>query len=392
MLTRGDGALQAVRRRHELRVLESLVTNGSRTRRELEADTKLSRTTLSVIVGHLRQGGILIESDQASYGPGRNGRPVKVLRLNPGAGVAVGIELARTRISVSVVGLDGSSVAREHRELSAPMELATKVDQAAGLLHTLVGTGDVRPESIVGMGVGIASRHADPRSLADAAGDLQDDPWGASLAPLRNVVPSPLLWDNNIRLTAMAAATENGNPNGDLLYVVLSAGISSAVVVDGALLRGGNGIAGELGHISVDFSGPKCWCGRRGCLELFLNVANVLAEAERRGQAFESVEAMAAAAEAGNRTARAVVDWAAKLLGRALTSACVLVDPNRVVVAGELAQFGERLLRPVRESLAEQHLEVGPRATTITQDAFSPTSGSHGAAIMALRHWAFASG
>ncbi|MDQ6739649.1 MAG: ROK family protein [Actinomycetota bacterium] len=364
--------------------------NGSRTRRELEADTKLSRTTLSVIVGNLRQYGILTEADQSSYGPGRNGRPVKVLRLNPVAGVAVGVELARSRISVSVVGFDGSPVTREHIELSAPMDLADKVEHAAGMLHTVVGTGKVRPESLVGMGVGIASRHADPRSLADAGGDLQHDPQGVSLAPLRDAVATPLLWDNNIRLAAMAAATENGNPNGDLLYVVLSAGISCAVVVDGALLRGGNGIAGELGHISVDFSGPRCWCGRRGCLERFLNVANVLAEAEKRGQAFESIESMAAAAEAGNRTARAVVDWAAELLGRALTSACVLVDPNRVVVAGELAQFGEPLLEPVRKSLAEQQLEIGPRATIITRAPFSPTSGSDGAAIMALRHWAFA--
>ncbi|MDJ0358198.1 ROK family protein [Paenarthrobacter sp. PH39-S1] len=364
--------------------------NGSRTRRELEADTKLSRTTLSVIVGNLRQYGILTEADQSSYGPGRNGRPVKVLRLNPVAGVAVGVELARSRISVSVVGFDGSPVAREHIELSAPMDLAAKVEHAAGMLRTLVGAGEVRPESLVGMGVGIASRHADPRSLADAGGDLQHDPQGVSLAPLRDAVATPLLWDNNIRLAAMAAATENGNPNGDLLYVVLSAGISCAVVVDGALLRGGNGIAGELGHISVDFSGPRCWCGHRGCLERFLNVANVLAEAEKRGQAFESIESMAAAAEAGNRTARAVVDWAAELLSRALTSACVLVDPNRVVVAGELAQFGEPLLEPVRKSLAEQQLEIGPRATIITRAPFSPTSGSDGAAIMALRHWAFA--
>ncbi|MGA7204904.1 MAG: ROK family protein [Specibacter sp.] len=390
MLTQGDGALQAVRRGHELRVLESLVKNGSRTRRELEADTRLSRTTLSVIVGNLRQYGILTEADQSSYGPGRNGRPVKVLRLNPDVGVAVGVELARSRISVSVVGFDGSPVVREHIELSAPMELAGKVEGAAGMLRTLVGAGDIQPESIVGMGVGIASRHADPRSLADVAGDMQHDPQGVSLAPLRDAVAAPLLWDNNIRLAAMAAATENGKPQGDLLYVVLSAGISCAAVVDGALLRGGNGIAGELGHISVDFSGPRCWCGRRGCLERFLNVANVLAEAQKRGQAFESIESMAAAAEAGNETARAVVDWAAELLSRALTNACVLVDPNRVVIAGELAQFGEPLLMPVRDALAGQQLEIGPRTTTITRAPFSPTSGSDGAAIVALRHWAFA--
>lgn len=389
MQTRDDSALQAVRRRHELRVLESLVTHGSRTRRDLEADTKLSRTTLSAIVGELRLRGVLTENDQANYGTGRNGRPTKVLALNPGAGAAVGIELGRRRISISVMGFDGSAVAAEHQELHDSPDLTVKVEQAAQMLGGMVRDGAIRPDTVVGMGVGIASRHADPRSLADADSH-QGDPQGATLAPLRNVLDVPLLWDNNIRLAAMAEATEYGKPSEDLLYVVLSAGISSAVVVNGALLRGGNGIAGELGHISVDFAGPRCWCGRRGCLERFLNEANVLIEAAQRGEAFESIRAIAVAADDGNTVALDVVAWAAELLGRAVVSACVLLDPNRVVIAGELAQFGERLLGPVRAALAEQHLDIGPRTTTIRTATFVPTAGSGGAALMALRHWALA--
>ncbi len=305
MLTPDDSALQAVRRRHELRVLDSLVTHGHRTRRDLETDTKLSRTTLSAIVGDLRHRGVLTELDQERVGSTRNGRPTKVLQLNPDAGAAVGIELGRRRLSISVAGFDGSTVTHEHWELTESIGLQGKVQLAADILRDMIRANKISPETVIGMGVGIASRHANPGSLSDG-GQPQLDPQGATLAPLRAALSTPLLWDNNIRLAAMAAATENGNPKGDLLYVVLSAGISSAVVVDGTLLRGGNGIAGELGHISVDFSGPRCWCGRRGCLEQFLNVANVLAEAEKRGQVFDSVGSMASAAEAGNRTARAV--------------------------------------------------------------------------------------
>ena len=148
-------------------------------------------------------------------------------------------------------------------------------------------------------------------------------------------------------------------------------------------------MAGELGHISVDFSGPKCWCGRRGCLERFLNVDNVLAQAKARGQAYGSIAEMAAAAESGNAAASAVVAWAAELLARAVASACVLMDPNQVVIAGELAQFGEALLEPIREALAEQQLGIGPHATSIATAEFAPTSGSDGAALVALKHWAF---
>ena len=382
MPTTDDSALQAVRRRHELRVLESVVTHGSRTRRDLESDTKLSRTTLSAIVGDLRQRGVLAEKDQLLHAAGRTGRPTKVLSLNPDACAAVGIELGRRRVSISVTGFDGTPLAHENREVSSSLKLAPKVELAAALLGELIDDGRINPDAVVGTGIGIASRHADPGSLRDGS-EPQTDPPGATLDPIRAVLPAPLMWDNNIRLAAMSYSKESD----DLLYVVLAAGISSAIISNGILLRGGNGIAGELGHISVDFSGPACWCGRHGCLESFINEANVLVESARRGQSFPSIEAMARAAEAGNGIARNVVEWAGELLARALVAACVLIDPCRMVFAGELSQFGEPLLEPVRRALAEQDLDLAPRNTVITAAPYAPTAGSEGAARMALQHW-----
>lgn len=385
MLTPDDSALQAVRRRHELRVLDALVTHGHRTRRDLETDTKLSRTTLSAIVGDLRHRGVLTELDQERLGTARNGRPTKVLQLNPGAGAAVGLELGRRRLSISVAGFDGSTVTHEHWELTESIGLQGKVQLAADMLGEMIKAGRISPETAVGMGVGIASRHANPNSLSDGE-ERQLDPEGATLAPLREALPIPLLWDNNIRLAALSYAKSTE----DLLYVVLAAGVSSAVVVNGTPLRGGNGFAGEMGHISVDFTGPRCWCGQRGCLESFLNEANVLAESAHRGQTFESIAAIAHEAAAGNRIATDVVAWAGELLARATVGACVLLDPSHVVFAGELSQLGEPLLVPVRKALAEQQLGLGERTTGITATPFAPTAGSDGAAQMALKHWATA--
>lgn len=385
MLTPDDSALQAVRRRHELRVLESLATHGNRTRRELETDTKLSRTTLSAIVSDLRLRGVVNESEPEIQGRGRSGRPTKVLSLNPNAGAAVGIELGRRRISISVTGFDGSTVVRELCAISSSVSLPDKVAMAADMIKRLIADGRINTETVIGTAVGIASRHANPNSLADGV-EQQSDPQGASLTPLREVIPGPMLWDNNIRLAAMAY----GKGSDDLLYVVLSAGISSAIVSQGSLMRGGNGIAGELGHISVDFAGPVCWCGRHGCLESFINEANVLVEAAHRGQSFQSIEAMAKAAAEGNGIAINVVSWAGELLARALMGACVLLDPRRVVITGELSQFGELLLEPARRALAEQNLDLGPRSTEISAATFAPSAGSDGASQMALKHWSMA--
>ncbi|ALV45067.1 hypothetical protein MB46_05645 [Arthrobacter alpinus] len=387
MLTPDEGALQAVRRRHELRVLESLIAHGNRTRRELESDTKLSRTTLSAIVSDLRHRGVISERDQEVVPGGRNGRPTKILSLDPNAGAAVGIELGRRRISISVQGFDGSPVTNELRDIPSSLGLDSKVEVAAEMIGELIAVGRIKPEAIIGTGIGIASRHANPTSLSDGE-NHQLDPQGATLDALRAVLPGPLLWDNNIRLAAMAY----GRDSDELLYVVLSAGVSSAIVTNGTLLRGGNGIAGELGHISVDFSGPRCWCGRHGCLESFINEANVLAEAAHRGQSFPSIAALAEAAAEGNGIAANIVDWAGELLARAMVGATVLLDPGRVVIAGEVSQLGEPLLAPLRRALAEQHLDLGSRVIDIGVAPFAPTAGSDGAAQMALSRWAMPPG
>lgn len=365
-------------------MLDSVLAHGSRTRRELESDTRLSRTTLSAIVGDLRLRGILTEHSQEIQAAGRNGRPTKALSLNPAAGAAVGIELGRRRVNISVLGFDGTAIAHERVDVSSTVSLDGKIQLAADLVASLIQDGRINPETVIGTGVGIASRHANPASLSDGV-DHQSEPRGATLDPLRQVLPAPLLWDNNIRLAAMAYERDND----DLLYVVLSAGVSSAIVTGGKLLRGGNGIAGELGHISVDFSGPACWCGRYGCLEGFINEANILMEVARRGQPLASIADMAVAAEQGNGIAANVVSWAGELLARAVVGACVLLDPSRVVIAGELSQFGEPLLEPVRHALNEQNLDLGPRRTGISIAPFAPGAGSEGAARMALKHWAF---
>ncbi len=382
MLTPDDSALQAVRRRHELRVLEAVVTHGSRTRRELESDTKLSRMTLSTIVGELRLRGVLSEENQESCGTGRRGRPTKVLSLNPRVGAAVGIELGRRRIGITVLGFDAKPVVQEHRTIGTDLSVNDKVAFAAAMIQDLMRAGRINPDTVIGMGVGVASRHANPDSLSDGE-ELQWDPQGVSMAPLRAAIPAPLLWDNNIRLAAMAY----GKDSNELLYVVLSAGVSSAIVTNGNLLRGRNGIAGELGHVSVDFAGAPCWCGRHGCLESFLNESNVLIEAAHRGQAFPSIAALAAAAADGNKIACNIVAWAGELLARAVVNACVLLDPGRVVIAGELSQFGEPLLQPLRKALAEQRLGLEARATQISTAPYAPTAGSDGAAYLALRRW-----
>ena len=144
-----------------------------------------------------------------------------------------------------------------------------------------------------------------------------------------------------------------------LAYVRLSAGVGLGLILDGTLYRGGSGIAGELGHVVGTRDGPLCRCGGRGCLELIASPVAVAELLERSRGEPVSVGRLLELVRAGDRGAcRAVAD-AGTVVGETLATAVTLLDPQRVIIGGELAQAGEVLLEPIRAAVAR--LDRSPR-------------------------------
>lgn len=370
------GVLAAVRRQHELRVLGVLSESGPTSRKNLEHATGLSRTTLSAIVGDLLRRSAVIEHDPAPAGPGLSGRPTRILGINPSSGSALGINLGRGHLSACFVDYSGAIIASDSELIALDLDVNEKLLRATALVQRLAAAHGLSLNALLGVGVGISSMHPDPQASGQEPVDL---------APLRALSTAPILWDHNIRISAMAEASRCLDQ--DLLYVSLSHGISCGILVGGTIARGGAGLAGELGHMCVDPDGPECWCGGRGCLERYLSIQNLLAEAARRGRSYSDIAEWTTAAHDGEPVAVELAAWAAELLGRAVANLTMLLDPQRIVLAGELAALGELLLEPLRRSLAGQRLDIRERRTTLAVSAFAAGAGSYGAAHMALSRW-----
>jgi predicted NBD/HSP70 family sugar kinase len=158
--------------------------------------------------------------------------------------------------------------------------------------------------------------------------------------------------DNDASLGALAEFSFGaGRGMSDLIYVRLGSGVGAGLVLGGSLHHGAAGLAGEIGHVQVRADGAVCRCGNRGCLETIAAegpIKALLRPARGHDVSWEEVLELLAAGDLG--TTRVVSD-AGYAIGRVLADLCNAVNPEAVVLGGELSEAGEPLLTAIREAI-----------------------------------------
>ncbi|MBQ0906437.1 ROK family protein [Micromonospora sp. U21] len=219
--------------------------------------------------------------------------------------------------------------------------------------------------------------------------------WSANVGfrdvPLRDLAVArlglPTALGHDVRVGGLAEARLGaGRGTGHVLFVAIGTGIAAAHVVVGTAAVGAHGAAGEIGHILVRPDGPRCGCGRRGCLEA---VASAAAIGRRYAElADESPDGRVTAAEVAERAAAGeplagrVWQEAVDALADGLASGQALFDVATVVLGGGLAQAGDRLFVPLRAALHERM--TFHREPRLVAAALGDEAGCLGAALLAL--------
>jgi predicted NBD/HSP70 family sugar kinase len=330
------------RRLHESWILDHLRRRGRASRAELVAATGLSRATVSALTGELlAQGKVVVTEPATATGPGRT---PQALALNPAAGLVLGLDFGHSRVGVVAADAAHAIIGSATRPYPRSTPWETRCAIAVRLARTVLAGGAPR---LAAVGIGIAGSISGRPAVVEAIRDAFTDAFGV-----------PVRTDNNARLAGLAESVwgaARGVP--DALYVRLSSGVGGTVILDGRVHRGRGGAAGEFGHVCIDPTGPLCRCSNRGCLECYVGVEAVLAEAGGT-----TLAELGAALDRGDRDAAAVVAKAGQRIGLVLAGAGNVLDVPHVVLGGDLTVLGEHLVRPVRQTLA-RHLHANPDAT-----------------------------
>lgn len=280
------------------------------------------------------------------------------------SGPVLGLDVGGSKIAALLVDEGDTVLDRHVAPTDGPLEaqitsLARTV--LAGRSPAAIGMavpGRVDPErGVVGLGVNLGGRQL---PLADLVADA---------------LGAPAFVEHDARAAALWLVQESGDPHASLAYLSVGTGISVAVVIDGALLRGATGLAGEIGHVSVGEDGPLCGCGLRGCLEAAAAgpaVARILADELRaHGSSSLGMEASSAdlfrAAGAGDALACRIANRVGAHLARAIRAIVLSFGVERIVIGGGLSRAGEPLLRPILAALERERA-----ASALVRDAVRP--------------------
>jgi glucokinase len=309
----------------------------------------------------------------------------------PAGRCVVAIDVGGTTLKGALCDGDGSVFHRERRRTGR--DEAAVVDGIVGLAESLAGEGRGRlgGDAVAAIGLAVPGFVDEARGIAVRAVNL---PWRE--LPLGDAVAArtglPVALGHDVRAAAAAeAALGSGADGGDFVFVAIGTGIGAALVLGGEARTGAHGRAGELGHTVVDPAGPPCACGGRGHLEAIASAAAIeRAYADTGAGDGASAREIAALATAGDPAASAVWSRAVEALADALTGAVALLDPDRIVIGGGLAEAGAALLHPLAAEL-EARATLGP-APPVAAAALGAEAGCLGAALLAWRSTAVAAG
>ncbi len=350
-----------MRQRNLSLVLHTVAAHGPVSRAGVASRIGLTRAAVSTLVDELARAGLLVELGRSR--PGTVGRPGRDLALNERGPAGLGAEIGVDRLAVCAVDLRGRVRVRaeeegEHRG-SAPGPVLRRL---AGLCARV--TADAEREGLRPVGVAVAV----PGLVARDAATVVRAPnlgWQGLDAGtvLAETLGLPVTIANEANIGALAELWRGDRTPAprDFVYVSAEIGIGAAVVVDGSLLRGAHGFAGELGHVPVRPAGRPCACGGRGCLEQYAGEEALLRAAgiEERGAA--GVAVLRARAVAGDGAARRALRGAGAALGTALAGVVNLLDPETIVLGGALTELSPWLL-PAAERELRRHVADPTRA------------------------------
>lgn len=385
-----------------LSILHYIHESQSITRRELGERTGLSDARISTIVSWLLAQRLICETKPRGKHPGR---PATLLSLNPHIGNLVGLNVSHSQSQAVLVDFGGKVLA------SVICNTCTIPDQTAILdslvkLVEMVCQGKTSPESLVAIGIGLGGIVNPQTGIVLGWPNAPD--WAPGWVGLN--VPSSLgarfgvetIWvDDCVRAMGITAGRlGRARSSANYIYVLLGDGIGSGIFCNGQAYEGSHGIAGEIGHVTVDEQGPWCSCGNRGCLETMASTSAVLRRARERlseprlvstlrGPCEKSeltIATLIEAAHAGDKLAYQLLDEAGTYVGKVLATTLNILGSDMAVLGGPLVEGDTVIQDAVQRQVRLHALEPISTRVRIVCDDQGVLAGAHGAALMALDH------
>lgn len=306
-----------------------------------------------------------------------------------------GVDIGGTSVKTALISEAGEILTKSNFETkieTGPQELCRRLHEA---LKESANRIDLNPAKVSGVGVGVpAFLDAGRRTVLEAVNlGWRDVPFALQLEQELNL---PAVLDNDANLAALGEAWVGaGKGAQSVLCVTVGTGVGAGVVLDGRLYRGVGGMAGEIGHLTVQTQdGLPCNCGKSGCLETVASASAIVRRAKERQQhgdlpagiGIYGAKDVFDLALGGDYAARGIVEEAARWLGYGLSLTATVLNPDAIVIGGGVSKAGDQYLEPVKLEMQRYTLGKTFADTRLLLAELGNDAGVIGAARLISQH------
>ena len=372
---------EVVRDINKRAILNLIRTRQPISRADLARASGLQRSTVSLIVEELIEDNWVIEGPTGRLPRGR--RPT-FLRLNDDR-VIIGVDVRPIQVTVALADVNGRFTSQE--TMATPEDARSGIDGIIERIQRLLGS--CKGKKVEGIGISLPGRVDRASERLVFAPNLR---WPDT--EIRKTVEKAtgieVELENAASACVLAAVWFGHVQASNLVLVTVSEGIGAGTLIDGRVVRGANRMAGEFGHVPLDLNGPLCACGSRGCWEVFASNRAALryyleSNAAPGGLSFPDLLSLA---EQGNTRAAEALDRMAHYLGRGMRMIVAGLDPEQILVIGELTRSWHRFGPVIQSEVDAQTLRGGtaPRVTPVHEDGMARLKGT--VALVLQKHFA----
>lgn len=308
----------------------------------------------------------------------------------------IGVDVGGTNVKLALVDMNGKIVYSNTTPTRADLGYEHSIANIQTAIEELMKETNSNKENIEAIGFGfpgqIDYQNGIVRLLPNMPGWVEIPV--AKIMEEKFQIQTKL--DNDVRVATLGELKYGaGKGCNNLVCITVGTGIGSGLVLNGKLVRGAKNAAGEIGHIKMTMGdGPICGCGDYGCFEAYASGPSIVAEAKEyikggKSSKFKELATeelspyiVAQAALQGDAVAKRIYSKMGEIIGLGLTSVINLLNPERVIIGGGVADAGDILFNPIRETVAKRAMPIQAQSVEIVPAQLGNTAGVIGASLL----------
>ncbi|MDQ0872448.1 putative NBD/HSP70 family sugar kinase [Paenibacillus sp. V4I3] len=373
-----------IRLHNKQMILEIIKKSRPISRAEITKITKLSPTSVGRIVGELCEQGLVRETALTSVGVGRK---AIMLDIDPQAVFTIGVDIGKKVIKFGVMEFSGELL---HEERVEHIALQTTPEATAAIIsetiNLIIAHKNLDKSKIIGIGIGVPGVIDHERGIVQYSSTLgwRNIPFAQFIQDKLHILT---VIDNDLKVKILAEYLL-GSARGSrkTALIELGTGVGSSLIIDGDIFRGGSNSAGELGHTTLDPNGNMCECGKRGCLQTYIDESAILHEANRIKETAD-IQQLFAAAQNEENWAQDIISRTSLYIGITINNIVCMYNPDAVILCGDLVENYSEIVPLIEEQCGQVVWEPFRDTFKILTSELKSKSIVVGAAMLVMNNY-----